>query len=797
MAFGLGLGRLRLGARRGGAAAVPAFATNPAISGTPLIGTAVAPGEFTYTGTEPVTPTYQWKRAGVDIAGATSATFTETVDATAYGKLLSRVTRLTNAAGFVEYETTAPAVTGRQFSEDFSAYADLDTITTLEVLFSRTSTATSANVLADAAAPGGKAINVVVSTSADRPMYRDDMAAFATTNSAETDYVEALYLSRHKLPAGGRYGFRGWNATGGANSVSTDFGPFFYDTGNNIWLQVTADKDTNGGTSLGADLVADSIYFWRVKHDALGVYAKVWLASVPEPSAWTFRSATVPYTTITPAFGGRNVTTTPGTVHQLQYFSGGFNAPAPFHSTYVAPVSVSTDPMSYAAAASGAAITAFDGLITFNLTAASTLGRYFGGWPFCTRVSGVTQILSAAPASAVLESYQRHGMEFITTRSYDGTTGSGPTSQGFDARPVTGYLPTTYDGALNIDPGKTGSALTITTPGTLIKSAGLTNAAMTPGKAMLDARAPLFMIDHTPATNALPPPIGASPLVSLFTEANVNIAGLSAFAKPDSALAEVTAIDYVRWLHGSELSLRSKGDFFTGQRNENSYGSDQAKRVAEAMLMLSLNTTGITDGISTKKLLATFAVIHAQNTCQALEAGARFNYNSGLGGILAGHKIMVVIAACLTGDSWLTSWAQRTDWAAEDRQLVHVTQSQVDTYDYIQDDLAMPEWMQNPVRDPASNTRITGASYRTVNMRHLIGQAIAVDMIPGGRAKWNNPAFFNYADRTMQRTFYKDPASTNQWARTLTGTNSPSTFQKAVWDAQRAGTGTAIWNWPA
>ena len=157
--------RLGLGQRIGGGGRrpiLPAFVSNPAISATPRLDVLTEVGEFTYTGTEPVTPTYQWKRAGAEIIGATSSTFTETVAATGYGKLLARVIRLTNSAGFVEYESIAPGPTGKTLSETWASYANGDAWAVLDVLFERRSSASSANIITDTAAPSGKSAEVTI-----------------------------------------------------------------------------------------------------------------------------------------------------------------------------------------------------------------------------------------------------------------------------------------------------------------------------------------------------------------------------------------------------------------------------------------------------------------------------------------------------------------------------------------------------------------------------------------------------------------------------------------------------------
>jgi hypothetical protein len=53
----------------------PANTVAPVISGTPTVGQTLSSTTGTWTGTVPITYTYQWKRAGSDIVGATSSTY--------------------------------------------------------------------------------------------------------------------------------------------------------------------------------------------------------------------------------------------------------------------------------------------------------------------------------------------------------------------------------------------------------------------------------------------------------------------------------------------------------------------------------------------------------------------------------------------------------------------------------------------------------------------------------------------------------------------------------------------------
>lgn len=171
----------------------------------------------------------------------------------------------------------------------------------------------------------------------------------------------------------------------------------------------------------------------------------------------------------------------------------------------------------------------------------------------------------------------------------------------------------------------------------------------------------------------------------------------------------------------------------------------------------------------------------------------------------AGMKLPVVIAAALTEMEYFGDWAERTDWAAEDRQVFIVTQDDLDrnhaAYDssdprYLSSDfLGQPEYHIQPQspRTSSLNARLD-AAYRVTNYRHYVGQALACMAVSGARAIWNNEAFFQYADRVMDQPFFPDSAGNVGDARTH-GTNAPTDHVQQIWDAERAALGN-VWEWP-
>ena len=88
---------------------VPANTVAPVVSGSAVMGSTLTSTTGTWTGTAPITYTYQWRRAATNIAGATAATYV-TVLADVAAAITCRVTG-TNAAGNAAGTSNAITVT--------------------------------------------------------------------------------------------------------------------------------------------------------------------------------------------------------------------------------------------------------------------------------------------------------------------------------------------------------------------------------------------------------------------------------------------------------------------------------------------------------------------------------------------------------------------------------------------------------------------------------------------------------------------------------------------------------------
>lgn len=83
----------------------PGNTVAPVISGSTVVGQVLTTSDGTWTGSPAPTFTYQWRRGGVDIAGATAKTYTLVV--ADEGALMTAVVTATNIVEAVNYETAA------------------------------------------------------------------------------------------------------------------------------------------------------------------------------------------------------------------------------------------------------------------------------------------------------------------------------------------------------------------------------------------------------------------------------------------------------------------------------------------------------------------------------------------------------------------------------------------------------------------------------------------------------------------------------------------------------------------
>jgi hypothetical protein len=366
-------------------------------------------------------------------------------------------------------------------------------------------------------------------------------------------------------------------------------------------------------------------------------------------------------------------------------------------------------------------------------------------------------------------------------------------AQGFDSFVTTTDTDVPYSHTLNIDPGATGSPITFSPgeTGTVLKAISL--AAPDPdGRPKLEYVYPITVLATLPPANSF----RAAPLAITKTM-GIGRADLNLALLPNLALVaggpdvETTRRKYLLYANATNYK-QPKGERITAQAAENTYRSNNAAENARAIMLCASDIdpdakADIALGLVQRGL---DVVAHLRN------GGKTFQISqSGLGGVYPGYKALVAFAAVLLEDSTI---ADLCDPAlqnfVEDVQIHTVTQAYVDLYDYLPEDLGMPEWNMNVERNKAGITRAMDKRYRSVFNGHLLGQTMAARVIPGMRATWAHQPMFDYADRMNILTCYADPLSQVAWA--LVNSNKPDAFaqnfQAAYRDRPECG---ARWSW--
>lgn len=364
-------------------------------------------------------------------------------------------------------------------------------------------------------------------------------------------------------------------------------------------------------------------------------------------------------------------------------------------------------------------------------------------------------------------------------------------AQGFDNFVTTTDTDVPYDHALNIDPGATGVPITITsgTQVTILKAISLA-APPANGRPKLSVVYPITVLATLPPAQSF----RAAPLAATKTlgigRGDLNLALLPELALVGGA-PDVEAMRRKYLLYANATNYKQpRGERIMADRAENHYRSEAAQANAEAIMLCASAIDP-----DAKADIAVGLVQRGLDIAAHLRNGGKTfpTEHGGLGGIYPGYKILVAFAAALLEDSGLAGLCDPMQLNfVEDFQVHTVTQSYVDLYDYIPEDLGMPEWNANVIARKGGITRVMDKDYRSVFVGHLLGQSMAARAIPGMKAIWNFQTFFDYADRMNIQTCYADPLSTVAWA--LSAKNKPDAFSRNFHAAYRDLYGPR-WSW--
>ena len=357
-----------------------------------------------------------------------------------------------------------------------------------------------------------------------------------------------------------------------------------------------------------------------------------------------------------------------------------------------------------------------------------------------------------------------------------------------------------YTAARNVDPGATGLPLRIPakTAAVITKAAGRRQADVR--ATLVQERAVVIVAPKAPTVDQLPPPLSAPDVRSRFWLRDIDMDAVAAVTTPSAPLVSAV-LPHWTCHHEYQQPARPGGERIVAVANERSYRRDAARDEATALLLLSCDIPR-----AERDLMRTWAVIHAQDICSALDHGTRFNHPHSDSGLFNGFKSAVVMGALLTGDPWLAGWAQRTDWAIEDVFVRYVDQTMIDTFSaangytvepFLQSDLGVPWWFPgarsyrslskaNPIRG------IWRRGYQQMFHAHMVAAHALSGLWPGFWAMWNNQAVQDYCDRMHYRTLYNGSGPVAKGLEKPGSGNSPSKWHVEMF---RAYAPAPAWDW--
>jgi hypothetical protein len=486
---------------------------------------------------------------------------------------------------------------------------------------------------------------------------------------------------------------------------------------------------------------------------------------------------------------------------------------------------------------------------TVTLSAAKNRGYYCNGDPFFVIATNVS-IAAWSPASVQVNGTWRNGLMHnlggiallsngstiddsvltpagsgvaITAISYEGM---GARSQGLDSR-TSMQSPLVYEALRNLDPGKTGGALVITSPCTLTKAVSKGESLGTNARSPLQETVNLTIVSSIPAAGSFRPSPAAASKASLFTESDIDYSKLGSIGnRPSGAPTTATAYENIRrgWQVGCRLDDNSRwmaarnntwGDFLMTD-SRNGYGQFTSHAVTSAALLAMADDTSDLD----RRNLCVSLIQIGLDIAAVISNGGKWRAR---GGILDGWKLPLVFAAMVLDDAGLKTLCSGANLDfAEDEHIFTVSPGDIGRppfsdatpgrpirpYTTAMSNAQMPEWGVQHITDPHLDSAHIYAVYRNINSCSVVGEAIVAWLL-GAKTVWNRDAFFDYVDRLMgvnPGSGTPDIDSYADWMAVTqnTQTNAPPAWHRKLYRDLRSSFGARTWTtsvppggWPA
>lgn len=411
------------------------------------------------------------------------------------------------------------------------------------------------------------------------------------------------------------------------------------------------------------------------------------------------------------------------------------------------------------------------GVATATLSNPRPVGQYANGdwW-----VLGPVSITSLSPAGSVQTSGTDGEGAAITSRVIHGTqvnpgnrsfaTGGltannrSNTAQGWDslANPIAPTAP--YVASANVDPGKTGVPLAVTT-GSVMKFVSRLTGLPTNNRPAGDDMVVFTVVDTIPPADAIRPGVSRADKTSLIRRSHFDLSVFNNFTPTASAPTYATVLDWVdRYIEASQPHSINN-TCAKGANNHPEYGREIGHGLHQACLALHLNFTAE----QKLTLLSHMAAIADDFVSRAEEGG----WTRGEGGGNQFKKAIICVVGAALGanrpaswDTWL-SFANRNVWG-EDGQIFAVSGYDIALPRYTADGrprsaftyqmLGSAEWGEAPNGDPLVGGQPERSAsqwvafYREIVLGQLLAGTLAVELTTGAKALWDHPNFWKYIE---------------------------------------------------
>lgn len=447
----------------------------------------------------------------------------------------------------------------------------------------------------------------------------------------------------------------------------------------------------------------------------------------------------------------------------------------------------------------------YDGAVIVRFGAVYTVGQYWNGqdWWVLRPTDGTVVITSTSPeavgdgqaAPSVGAARVRNGAVWNWNTGDEAAQGSGLSAgvgygrQGWDSHDprvdsgggntITNSM--IYEDSINIDPAHTGRPFVASSEGAFMKAVSLADEIVEPQPRpqILSDLALLTVVDSVPRLGAFRPGAHTRRKAYRWTVHDLNLSLLpSNLPSPSSTPRYESTLSRVQRHHVmGHLNYDSNRPFMPSN-HMNNYGTNNGRDIASAVLLAM--TDSVTE--SQRNHLINSVVQIGIDVFDRYNEGGRWNPN---GGLYIGYKLPLVVAATLLDNAAMRvvagtnpSRSPVSASFAEDRATWIITKADIDrsvdgerqTYTAV--DLGMPEWGEQHTRQNGRDDRRVGARYRAENVTTYLGAATAANLIAGARETWNWKPCFDYADRLLHRTFWRDNAAGNAILRRRFGSDN-------------------------